>query len=139
MLLAMLKLPPLNYPKLFKLVTCYNRLNTDEHIKKLFLLQQIDYEINNHEVDFELFNWLYDTDEKNSWHQQLKDYGINQYASIFLKGFQFAHAVAKHAAGKHQIKTSIPSQNFRKFDEIDYVKDVVQSYKDYKKSEEVTV
>ncbi|KTD31661.1 protein kinase domain containing protein [Legionella moravica] len=93
-------MPMLAAPKKFQplvdLVNTYNSIPEDEHIKRLFYLHKINYLLNTISPNAELYDWMTNTN-KNSFLDHLKAYPINPHASFFLKGIQFALAVAGYA------------------------------------------
>jgi len=83
-----------NFKKFNQLIAQFNAAEQDV-IQQLFYLQKINNLLNQLTTDQEIFNWVNPTDEKNSWQANLLHFGINPDASFFLKGFQFAAAVAQ--------------------------------------------
>ncbi|RUR06189.1 hypothetical protein [Legionella sp. km772] len=90
-----LQLSPAFFKELNSLITQFNLVPEHDAIQRIFFLQKINAELNRTELNDDLFNWLYDTSNE-AWHSNLKLYGINPDASIFLKNIQFAQAVTKH-------------------------------------------
>ncbi|CEG57529.1 hypothetical protein [Legionella fallonii] len=78
--------------KLIGLVNQFNKLPEDDHIKRLFHLQKINYVLNTMPQNIELYDWINNPGEKG-WFRHLEMYGINPHASFFMKGLQFAQAV----------------------------------------------
>ncbi len=77
-----------------QLVKEFNELPEDEHIKRLFCLQKLNYLLNTISHDLNMHGWINNPKEKG-WSKHLEMYGINPQASFFMKGLQFAQAVHK--------------------------------------------
>ncbi|EHL30300.1 hypothetical protein [Legionella drancourtii] len=93
--------PVYNRSKLKTLIDRFNSCAEEDHANRLFYLQKINYALNQTTYDTFLFNWIQSkADKKGSWQSLLAYYGINPDASFFLKGVQFAKAVAKHVHDK---------------------------------------
>jgi len=90
-----LQLPPSSFKGLKALVIKYNSIPESDPVQRLFYLQKINYELNRMSSDRELLDCIY-LEGANGWHAHLLAYVINPDASILLKGFQFAQAVAQH-------------------------------------------
>ncbi len=89
--------PAYNRSKLKTLIDRFNSCAEEDHANRLFYLQKINYALNQTTYDILLFNWIQSkADKEGSWQSLLAFYGINPDASFFLKGVQFANAVAKH-------------------------------------------
>ena len=106
--------PSYNRSKLKKLIDKFNSCAEEDHTNRLFYLQKINYALNQTTFDMPLFNWVQSkTDREGSWQSHLAAYGINPDASFFLKGIQFANAVAKQIQEKplptDEIKPAVPS------------------------------
>ncbi|KTD43656.1 hypothetical protein [Legionella quateirensis] len=87
---------PKSFPSLVQLVDDYNKIPEQEHIQRLFYLQKINYLSNTLSPNAELYEWMTNS-EQNSFLDHLKAYHINPHASFFLKGIQFAQAVALYS------------------------------------------
>ncbi|WP_298623395.1 hypothetical protein [uncultured Legionella sp.] len=88
-----MKLPPKSHIALSNLVIELNKAPKNDHVQRLFYLQKINYELNSIRPDENLYKWI-NSDDKKGFHAQLATYSINSNASFFLKGIQFAQAVA---------------------------------------------
>ena len=95
-----LQLPPFHHSaqskNLHQLVKEFNLLQDTDHVQRLFYLQKINYLLNNISLTHPLYTWLNQSGPE-SWLDHLSAYNINPDASFFLKGIQFAQAVALHA------------------------------------------
>ena len=82
-----------------ELIETFNSVPEEDHIQRLFYLQKISYVLANMTLNSSSFAWLSDTGE-GSWQAHLKAYSINSDASVFVKGMQFAEAIAQHTKEK---------------------------------------
>lgn len=118
-----LLLPPSIYAELHTLATEYNAVSEDDVIQKIFYLQKINYvinetnlnkvltadpsqkpntnSINTYSNNIKLFDWLTTADD-DGWQKHLLAHSISPNASFFLKGIQFAEAVAKQIKDKQE-------------------------------------
>jgi hypothetical protein len=83
-----------------ELIKTFNAVPEDDHIQRLFYLQKINYVLNTLNLNSTLFAWQCDTEAGNSWLAHLQAYSINADASTFVKGMQFAEAIAQHTKDK---------------------------------------
>ena len=83
-----------------ELIKTFNAVPEDDHIQRLFYLQKINYVLNTLNLNSTLFAWQCDTEDSNSWLAHLQAYSINADASTFVKGMQFAEAIAQHTKDK---------------------------------------
>ncbi|KTD57786.1 LegK7 family Dot/Icm T4SS effector kinase [Legionella shakespearei] len=88
-----LQLPPQRFKDLLALVNQYNTTPEDDPVQRLFYLQKINYVLANTALNEDLYAWINESGE-GSWQQHLETYNINPNASFFLKGIQFAQAIA---------------------------------------------
>ncbi|BCA94771.1 hypothetical protein TUM19329_11320 [Legionella antarctica] len=94
-----LQLPAQQYcisKDLLDLIKTFNKLPEEDHIQRLFYLQKINYLLNTLTLSPSLFAWLADS-KPDGWLANLNAYEINADASIFVKGLQFAQAIANLA------------------------------------------
>ncbi|CAM2818293.1 LegK7 family Dot/Icm T4SS effector kinase [Legionella worsleiensis] len=99
--------PPKPFSSLIELVNTFNQLPEKEDIQKLFYLQKINYHLNTLIPDKRLYTWMTDS-SANGFEEHLKRYSITPHASFFLKGIQFAQAVARYSSQKAEKKTYSP-------------------------------
>jgi hypothetical protein len=102
-----MKLPHRRYTALVNLVTELNKAPKDDHVQRLFYLQKINYQLNTITPDETLYNWIISNDKKG-FHAQLEKYSINPNASFFLKGIQFAEAIALKSGKETTTDTDKP-------------------------------
>lgn len=88
-----LQLPPQRFKDLVLLVNEYNSAPEDDPVQRLFYLQKINYVLAKTSLNEDLFAWI-NQNGNDSWQHHLSAYSINPNASFFLKGIQFAQAVA---------------------------------------------
>ncbi|MCL9682705.1 serine/threonine-protein kinase [Legionella maioricensis] len=97
-----LKSPPsiFGIPEDFlNLITTFNTIPEEDHIQRLFYLQKINYRLKDITLNSSSYAWLSDTGPEG-WQAHLHAYSINADASIFVKGMQFAEAIARHTKDK---------------------------------------
>lgn len=94
-----LQLPPKRFKDLVALVDQYNASSEEDTVQRLFYLQKINYVLAKTALNEDLYTWINESGE-GSWQQHLGTYNINPNASFFLKGIQFAQAVAAEIKDK---------------------------------------
>jgi hypothetical protein len=104
-----LQLPPINFKDLNSLVVEYNKTSENDGVQRLFYLQKINYLINKTKLSNDLFDWL-ELSGPEGWETHLLTYNINPDASFFLKGIQFAAAVAKRIKDKPELDDRYPNE-----------------------------
>ena len=124
-----LQLPPINFTELKDLVELYNLIEETDPIQRIFYLQKINNVLNRTSLDADLFAWLYHP-EAEGWKQHLIAHAINPDASIFLKGIQFAKAVAE------QIKSPIEPSSIKNEYELMQERDLLLQNKMYRECQE---
>lgn len=100
-----LNLPPQSFKDLTPLVISYNNVSKDDKIQKLFYLQKINYLLNKTELNDDLYDWINDQNE-GGWLKELAEFSINPDASFFLKGMQFAKAIAEQIKKAPKIEST---------------------------------
>lgn len=101
--------PVYDRSKLKKLIDKFNSYTDEDRTNRLFSLQKINYALNQTTFDIRLFNWVQSKAEREgSWQSHLAAYGINPDASFFLKGIQFANAVAKQIQPSDELIAVLP-------------------------------
>ncbi len=99
--------PPYGISKdLLDLIGKFNSVPEEDHVQRLFYLQKINYLLNTVKLGTVLFAWLGNTGA-DGWLTHLNAYEINADASIFVKGMQFAQAIAQHTKDKPVLDTPV--------------------------------
>jgi hypothetical protein len=109
-----LQLPPQRFKDLLALVNQYNATPEDDPVQRLFYLQKMNYELAKTALNEDLYTWINERGE-GSWQEHLGTYNINPNASFFLKGIQFAQAIAAKIENKPPYEVEAIPVNDREY------------------------
>lgn len=115
--------------KLNRIIEDFNKTPEQDRIRRLFLLQKINYYIQSKPVFQAEFSWIMARD-KDSWRNHLEEFGINPDGSFLFKGMQFAREVAKEAAPGTAEEEVDEDQFYQLLQERDKLLQVQMPYKE---------